>query len=274
LQAASYPLLQLGNGRVRLEASGATDVGRRRAHNEDILGLLPEAYRAIADQRGYLFAVADGMGGMEKGEVASRVAVDALFATYYDSSPESAPDLPPAAALLAGFNAANAAVYQESCALAAGAMGTTLVACVILDGMAIVGNVGDSRAYLLRGGDLVQITHDHSLVADQVRDGIMTPAEARVSPYRNIITRAVGHEPQVVCDRFQVGPLQPRDLFLLCSDGLHGMLEDDELLRLAQQDDLRQIVHDYIAAANARGGVDNITCLLVRVLAVPGPAPA
>jgi PPM family protein phosphatase len=268
LEADSQPpLLHLANGRLRLEATGATHVGLRRARNEDSLGLRPEAYDEQAAQQGYLFAVADGMGGAEKGEVASRLAVDALFETYYVRDDDSVPDLPAADALRAAFNAANSLVHGESMKLEAGMMGTTLVACTIVGDVAIFGNVGDSRGYLVRGGQLQQITDDHSFVNEQVKAGVLSAEEARTSPQRNIITRAIGHQPRVQSDHFQVGPLQPGDVVLLCSDGLHGMIRDEDLLRISQEADLVQAAGDYLAAANANGGLDNITCLLVRVVA-------
>jgi protein phosphatase len=269
LEAASQPpLLHLDNGRLRLEIAGATDVGLRRKRNEDALGIRPEAYDDLATRQGFLFAVADGMGGAEKGEVASRLAIEALFDTYYvRDDDEAAPDLPPAEALRASFNAANSLVHEEGQKLESGMMGTTLVACIVVGDLAIVGNVGDSRAYLLRDGKLLQVTDDHSFVNEQVKAGVLSAEEARTSPQRNIITRAIGHQSRVQSDQFQVGPLQPGDLLLLCSDGLHGMVRDDELLRIGAEPELQQAAADYVAAANAQGGLDNITCLLVRVVA-------
>ncbi|HEY7067349.1 MAG TPA: PP2C family serine/threonine-protein phosphatase [Chloroflexota bacterium] len=264
--ASSLPLLSLDNGRLRIEATGATDVGRRRSRNEDSLGLREDAYNARAAAQGYLFAVADGMGGAEKGDVASRLAIESLFETYYARDEDAAPDLRPADALRASFNAANSLVHGESMKLESGMMGTTLVACTIVGDLAIVGNVGDSRAYIIRGDTLRQISDDHSFVNEQFKAGVLSAEEARTSPQRNIITRAVGHQPRVQTDQFQVGPLQAGDLLLLCSDGLHGMVSDDDLLRIAQQPDLRQAAQDYIDAANGNGGLDNITCLLVRVV--------
>ncbi len=271
---SALPLRRFSNGRIGLETTGATHVGLRRSHNEDTLGLLPDAYRARERQQGFLFAVADGMGGAQKGEVASHVAVDTLFATYYDRSPDSAPDLPPRDALRASFNAANDAVYRQGLTLESGMMGTTLVACAIVEDTAIVANVGDSRAYLIRGGQIRQISEDHSFVAEQVKAGVLSPEEARYSPQRNIITRAIGHEPRLQTDQYEVGPLQPGDVLLLCSDGLHGLIEDADLLAIGQQADLQQAAREYVALANAHGGLDNITCLLVRILPPDADAPA
>jgi serine/threonine protein phosphatase PrpC len=261
------PLLHLVNGRLRLEATGATHVGLRRARNEDSLGLLASAYDDWAATQGYLFAVADGMGGAEKGDVASRLAIEALFQTYYARDDDSVPDLPAPEALRAAFNSANSLVHDESMKLVSGMMGTTLVACTIVGDVAIFGNVGDSRGYLVRNGQIKQITDDHSFVNEQVKAGVLSAEEARTSPQRNIITRAVGHQPRVQSDQFEVGPLQPSDVLLLCSDGLHGMVPDSDLLRISQGADLRQAALDYVEAANANGGLDNITCLLVRVIA-------
>jgi serine/threonine protein phosphatase PrpC len=269
LEAASQPpLLHLDNGTLRLEIAGATHVGLRRARNEDFLGIRPDAYEERSAAEGYLFAVADGMGGAEKGEVASRLAVEALFDTYYVRDDDSVPDLPAAEALRAAFNAANSLVHGESMKLESGMMGTTLVAATIVGDLAIVGNVGDSRAYLVRDGKLRQISDDHSFVNEQFKAGVLSAEEARTSPQRNIITRAIGHQPRVQSDQFQVGPLQPGDLLLLCSDGLHGMVREDELVRISVEPDLQQAAIDYIEAANAHGGLDNITCLLVRVAGI------
>jgi len=280
LEAASQPpLLRLDNGRLGLEVAGATHVGLRRAHNEDALGLRPDAYDEFGATSGYLFAVADGMGGAEKGEVASRLAVDALFATYYARDKQADPARSPAEALRAAFEAANGLVYGESLKVVSGMMGTTLVACTVVADQAIVGNVGDSRAYLLRAGRLQQITDDHSFVNEQFKAGVLSAEEARTSPQRNIITRAIGHQPTVQADQFQVGPLQAGDLLLLCSDGLHGMVGDDELLAIGAEPDLQRAAAAYVDAANTHGGLDNVTCLLVRVVArhdapapLPGPA--
>jgi serine/threonine protein phosphatase PrpC len=264
------PLQQFSNGRIRFEVTGATDVGLHRDHNEDALGLLPEVYQPAAAQRGHLFAVADGMGGGAKGEVASRLAIEALFAAYYGSAPE----LPPQAALQAAFAAANEAVHREGQHLQFGMMGTTLVACLLVEDAVLVTNVGDSRAYLLRDRAIYQLSEDHSLVAEQVRAGVLTPDQARRSAQRNIITRAIGHQPTVQGDQYQVAPLRAGDVLLLCSDGLHSLVDDEELLRIGLQADLTRAAAEYIAAANARGGYDNITCLLVRILAVEPRAAA
>jgi protein phosphatase len=268
LKAASPPPpRQFTNGRLAIEVVGATDVGLHRDHNEDALGILPDTYEPAAAERGYLFAVADGMGGAEKGEVASQLAVDTLFSAYYGAAPSIAPPERLRQALVT----ANDAVHHEGQTLEFGMMGTTLVACLVLDNSVIVTNVGDSRAYLLRGGALRQLSEDHSLVAEQVRAGVLTPDQARRSAQRNIITRAVGHQPNVEVDLFQLAPVLPGDVLLLCSDGLHGLVEDAELLRIGVRSaDIGQAAANLIAAANNRGGHDNITCLLVRIVAT-GP---
>ena len=268
------PLVRLSTGRLTLEATGATHVGLRRSRNEDTLGLIPEAYAGLTPAQGFLFAVADGMGGAQKGDVASRLAVDELFRTYYDAAPDSAPGLPAEDALRAAFSAANDAVYQRGLTLESGMMGTTLVACSIVEDSAIVANVGDSRAYLIRGRQLHQVSEDHSFVAEQVKAGVISADEARHSPQRNIITRAIGHQPGVQTDEFSVAPLQPGDVLVLCSDGLHGLIEEADLLAVAQQADLRQAAREYVELANARGGPDNITCLLVRILPPDAAATA
>lgn len=265
------PLLQFLNGRFLIQAAGASDSGKVRSHNEDRLGLLPDQFRTQAGDRGFLFAVADGMGGAEKGEVASERAVETLFDAFYGSSAER----PVGEALQLSFAAANLAVYQEGQQLSFGMMGTTLVACLVTGDGALVANVGDSRAYLIRGGRLQQVTEDHSWVQDQVRAGMLTPEEAQVSPQRNIITRAIGHQPTVQVDLFTLSDPQPGDVLMLCSDGLHGMVRDSELEAMSLDADLGAVAQRFVDMANLAGGHDNITCLLVRWLAasdVPGGA--
>jgi protein phosphatase len=165
--------------------------------------------------------------------------------------------------------AANRTVYAESAAHPElSGMGTTCTAVVVRGSDAYIAHVGDSRAYLVRDGAIRQLTRDHSLVAQLVRDGQLTPEQAKVDPRRNVVTRSVGVGPHVEIDgQHEAGFLQPRDTLLLCSDGLHGVVADDELQAAASGPDLAQGCREAIALANRRGGPDNITVVMARVAA-------
>ncbi len=240
---------------VALRAGSATDVGRVRSNNQDS--------HLTSDP---LYAVADGMGGAAAGEVASALAIEALNNGFHNSGSPS-PDL-----LIQAAQAANRAVWDEAEANPEmRGMGTTLVAIALVEGpeLAII-NIGDSRLYLLHDGDLRQVTFDHNLVAEMVAEGRITPAEAEVHPRRNIMTRALGVEPEVPIDLFVEDPV-PGDRYMLCSDGLPRELNDDQiasmLRRYADPDEAAQILVDE---AKERGGNDNITVVVVDVVASLG----
>jgi protein phosphatase len=200
------------------------------------------------------------MGGHAAGEVASKLGVETIIATF-------AAGLPPADALREAFNAANAQIYTEG----RGSMGTTGVAALFLDNALYVANVGDSRAYLIREGQIAQISHDHSFVSDQVAAGLMTAEQARTSNVRNIITRALGYQPEVQVDVFDL-PLRPGDTVLLSSDGMHGLIEDGEIAEVASMLPPEQAVQRLIDTANERGGHDNITVVIAQVDEIDLPA--
>jgi PPM family protein phosphatase len=235
-------------GLTIVEEAGMSDVGRQRSTNEDAF------YR-----RSPVFAVADGMGGAQAGEVASRLAIET-----FDDLDEA--DMPPEAKLEAIAKEANRRIYEmaQSDEKRAG-MGCTFTAALVRDTEVTIGHVGDSRAYRVRDGELEQLTHDHSLVEELVRQGKLTQAEAEVHPQRSIITRALGPEPDVQVDKLTF-PAQAGDVYLLCSDGLTGMVPDEligELVRTS--DSLEQAASRLIEAANENGGRDNITVVLFRV---------
>ncbi len=238
-----------------VEQYAATDTGRERRTNEDsYLARLP------------VFAVADGMGGAQAGEVASRTAVE-LFSADLDD------DLPSAEQRLARrVREANERIHALSRADAQRAgMGTTLTAVHVGGDEIAVAHVGDSRAYRLRGGVLVMLTEDHSLVAELVRQGKLTEREAEEHPQRSIITRALGPEPEVDVDTLTHRG-QDGDVYLLCSDGLTSMLAPSRLHEiLTGAGSLEQAARDLIAAANAAGGRDNITVVLFRLGEVGDP---
>ncbi len=229
-----------------LSVGDASDVGRIREANEDTL---------LRDDDARLFVVADGMGGHRAGEVASATAVEAVREHLDDGN-----DL----ALAVG--AANTSVFekaQDNPEMRG--MGTTLTAMRVEEGTAYIGHVGDSRAYLLRDGQLTQVTEDHSLVEELVRDGRLTPEEAAVHPQRSIITRSIGVDEHVEVATYEV-ELRDGDRILLCSDGLTSMVRDDAIRSLLQVETDPQAAADrLVTAANEAGGEDNITVLIVDV---------
>jgi serine/threonine protein phosphatase PrpC len=231
-----------------VEKAALSDVGRARQGNED-------SYF----ERDPVFAVADGMGGARAGEVASGIAVD----TFED---EPAPDASPEERLAAVARTANRRIYdlaQEDAAHAG--MGTTFTAAMLAGNEIAVGHVGDSRLYRYRDGELERLTHDHSLVEEFVRQGKLTPEEAEVHPQRSIITRALGPEPEVEVDTFTY-PARAGDVYLANSDGLTGMISENEILQiLRDRESLGDAAKKLIDAANANGGRDNITVVLFRV---------
>jgi protein phosphatase len=249
---------------VHLTSAGRSDVGVIRTGNEDNYVVVPE--------RG-IFVVADGMGGHAAGEVASEMAV--RYMTRELGSPRNLADEQVAERMRGAIRAANAAIFQRTLTeIDKRGMGTTVTALVLYDSRFLVGQVGDSRAYLLRDGALTQITKDHSYVQEQVDAGYLTPEQARTHPYSNVITRCVGANSEVVPDVY-VGAVRPRDLFLLASDGLTGMLEEPELVKLLGSDRTPQEkVDDLINEANRHGGLDNITAIVVRVDSVDTPTDA
>ncbi len=235
------------SARTRRAWAALTDVGRVRSHNEDAV---------LADPP--LFAVADGLGGHEAGEVASQIAVE----TLRDHAPRKAD----ANALARAVRAANREVIRAAQeGIGRSGMGTTITAAIV-DGLdVVVAQVGDSRAYLMRDGVLTRITQDHSMVADLIRTGQLTEAESRTHPNRSVITRALGTDPNMYADTFEV-EAEPGDRLLLCSDGLTGMLTDDTISHLLQASgDPSVTARTLIDAANEAGGVDNISVIVVDI---------
>ena len=235
-----------------LRAGSASDVGRRRSVNQDAVLTTST-----------LFVVADGMGGHAAGDIAATMAVGTVEAAGERLGSEES--------FSAAIAAANAAIYQASLddpSLAG--MGTTLVAACLLGGTSgdrlVVMNIGDSRAYRFRSGVLTQITEDHSMVAEMVRRGELGAEEAEVHQQRHVITRALGLEPQVAVDTFAV-PLRKGDRILLCSDGLTDEVDNEEIARaLSTVSEPQAAADDLVARANAHGGADNISVVIVDVL--------
>jgi protein phosphatase len=245
---------------VQLSVAARTDVGRIRAGNEDSL------HAEASESRG-LFIVADGMGGHAAGEVASSMAVQIIA---QELAPLSTIDEPGAVERMAhAVRSANRAIYDRTMNESEKhGMGTTTSVLMLSDAGYLIGQVGDSRIYLLRDGQLRQLTKDHSYVQEQVDAGYLTPEQARYHPYSNVITRCVGANESVEADFF-AGPITPGDVFLVASDGLTGMVEDRRLQQLmASKANPGRVVDALIAEANGRGGLDNITAILVQVHAV------
>lgn len=214
-----------------------------------------------------VFVVADGMGGHAAGEVASEMAVQAIAKDLEGIVGRS--DAEAAHMMRLAIHQANASIFRRTIEEPEKrGMGTTATALVVNQGRYMIGQVGDSRAYLLRDGTLTQLTKDHSYVQEQVDAGYLTAEQARTHPYSNVITRCVGANSDVVPDIY-VGTLKTGDLFLLASDGLTGMLEDEDLHRiLAENHTPAHSVDILVAEGNRRGGLDNITAIVVRIDAV------
>lgn len=240
---------------MRFTCAARTDVGVVRSGNED-------SYVMLSD-RG-MFVVADGMGGHAAGEIASAMAVSII--TEGLESIRTRGDRSPADQLSEAIRKANEAIYARTLhEQDKRGMGTTATVMVLFSNRYLIGQVGDSRAYLLRGDALYQITRDHSYVQEQVDAGLLTTDQARIHPYSNVITRCVGSNEDVVPDLY-FGALEAGDILLLASDGLTGMLDDAELVKILHSSGGPEIwVDRLIAEANHRGGLDNITAIVVRI---------
>jgi protein phosphatase len=240
---------------VHFSCAARTDVGVVRSGNED-------NYLMLSD-RG-VFIVADGMGGHAAGEVASEMAVRIISREI--GSLRGVTDEQAGERIQRAIVSANEAIFERTLSEHdKRGMGTTTTVLALLPGRYLVGQVGDSRAYLLRNGTFLQLTKDHSYVQEQVDAGLLTPEQARVHPYSNVITRCVGAGSEVVPDLY-FGTLNAGDVLLLASDGLTGMLEDEQLVRILEAGEGPQNwVDRMIAEANRRGGLDNITAIIVRI---------
>ncbi len=205
-------------------------------------------------KRGALFVVSDGLGGHNNGEVASRLAVNTISEIYYQNEQNSIQD-----SLRLAIQQANTAIHK-----AGNGMGTTCVVAVLQGDTVYVANVGDSRAYLVRDGQFRQLSQDHSVVADELRAGLITKEQARHHPQLNVITRCLGTEDTVEVDTF-AEPVQEGDLLLLCTDGLTNLVDDEELVKIVHDFQPAESVYQLINRANEEGGPDNITAIVVQV---------
>lgn len=265
----------------RIQIGSATHAGGRD-QNQDALyvGPLPALTAAgdlERDREGWLLLVADGMGGYQHGEVASRLAIDTVSRTFQD---QAGPDT--ALVLKQAFRRANQAIFQQGANDSGeGSMGTTLVVAAIRGKYATIANVGDSRAYLVRANRLTQITRDHSLVAEQVARGAMPAEQARLSPQRNILTQALGSRDKLDTKMPNVFELVllPEDRLLLCTDGFYDVVSDDDLQSVVLSHDAEAAADELVKLAVERGTSDNVTAIVAemiptRVVAVREPQAA
>jgi protein phosphatase len=260
----SKGLSKVNSRAISLVSFAHSDVGKKRARNEDHYGVMLNEK---------LFIIADGMGGHAGGEIASRIAVNTIASVIQNhvdvlaaaQGSDSDIEASPVAQLLS--DAVRGACYEihheASVNSELHGMGTTATALLFHDSEAFIGHVGDSRAYLLREERLLQLTEDHSLVNEQVKAGLITQKEAQKSRFRNIITRSIGFEDDVDVDMIAL-KIKPDDTFVLCTDGLTCLVSDDEISSILNSHDLDEVPQVLIDLANTRGGDDNITVIVVH----------
>jgi protein phosphatase len=264
-----------------IEFAELSDTGLSRQHNEDYVGHVVPSTPAQVQSQGWLFAIADGVGGQEKGEVASRLAIETVLAGFR-KIPKGIMHVSLLPRLVqeanhAVFDAGNASRPRPDPAYVDPGgnvipdgthMASTLVLCALRFDSAVVSHVGDSRCYLYRKGNLAPLTHDHTMVDEQVRMGVISKADAATHANRHLLTRSLGSEMFVAADTITVN-IMPGDVLLLCSDGLHGYVPDPAIQWiLSSTPDLNHAAEALIAAANQTGGHDNVSVQLIRVRAV------
>jgi protein phosphatase len=239
-----------------------TDPGCQREINEDQIFLHRPDDPALLKKKGLLVMVADGMGGHSAGEVASGMAVEIVDRVYFDDAND------PASALKSALQEANFEIHKASLGQEGlRGMGTTCTALVLQNGSAIAAHVGDSRLYLVRGGQIYLMTEDHSEVMEMVKRGLISLEEARHHPDKNVILRAIGSHPEVQVSTWDYPfPTRGGDRFLLCSDGLYDLVEDDEIKRVVDQAEPEAACESLVALAKERGGHDNISVAVVSLV--------
>jgi PPM family protein phosphatase len=244
---------------MQFKVGFGTDIGRKRSQNQDNGIALPELG---------LFIVSDGMGGHKGGETASSTAVEVI--TSFVRKAEKQKDWDPTKVIAKAIEAANSSIFQRSIDdPSLQGMGTTTTALLFKDKTLTIGHVGDSRCYFFRPNAIWQATRDHSLVQEKLRAGLITRKDVKNDRMKNVITRSVGFEKEVNVEIYQM-EVQAGDSFLICSDGLSGLIEDSEILNITQKHlssgDFQKLVEELIAAANANGGDDNITTVMIQVM--------
>lgn len=259
---------------MKLIAAGVTNVGMKRAHNEDNHILVPEEN---------LYVVADGMGGHASGEVASEIAVTSVADFFKMTTSDEEQTWPykeerglryEENRLVAGIKLANRRIFETAQAdVRKRGMGTTIVGVLFTHNGAYVGHCGDSRAYRFRNKKLELLTDDHSLLNDYLKNHKLTPEEIEAFPHKNVIVRALGMKDSVQVDVSRLEPL-PDDLYILCSDGLSGMVRDSEMEQTilawesdpTKAEDVDSLCHTLVNAANRNGGTDNVTTVIIKVI--------
>jgi PPM family protein phosphatase len=249
--------------RPGIELGNLTDTGCHREKNEDYYCYSEPDDEQQFQRKGRLAVVADGMGGHEGGQVASSIAVETVRDSYLNH-----PSDDPAEALTTAFQEAHAAILEHARVHPElHGMGTTCTAVVVRDRQLSYCHVGDSRLYLIRGFSISQLTEDHSAVGRLVRDGVLTPEQAAVHPERNVLTAALGMDAPVPLDFPDYPmPLEPSDILLICSDGLHGLVGNEEMAAVAATSSPREACQELVRIAKDRGGFDNITVQILKVL--------
>jgi serine/threonine protein phosphatase PrpC len=248
--------------RPGVELGNLTDVGCHRAENEDYFCYAEPEDDLEFQRKGRLLVVADGMGGHEGGKLASTIAAGAVRDGYLNH-----PDADPYLALQSAFQDGHAAIQEYSRVHPElRGMGTTCTAVTILNNGLSYGHVGDSRLYLIRGYNISRITRDHSQVERLVQDGLITPEEAAVHPQRNVLTAAMGVEPAAADFSETPLPLEPGDVLLMATDGLHGLVNDQELLASTATQAPAEACKELVRMAKERGGFDNITVQILKIM--------
>lgn len=260
--------ISLTRPRFRVITAAATDVGRRRSGNEDSYASWAAEGDTAPHAADHLLVVCDGMGGSNAGEVASRMAADTVVREFAAAPPDDTNG-----ALSHAVQVANEEIWEHSRSRQdLQGMGTTCTAVAVKGDQVLVAHVGDSRASLVRAHRARQLTTDHSLVAQLVARNQLSPEEARSDPRRNVVTRSVGVGPEIEVDVVPMGePLKGGDTLVICSDGLHGQMSDDEIAGFAMEESLPEACSNLIELANARGGPDNITVAMLRFERDPAP---
>jgi len=258
---AAAPLAALdGPRRLTVRAAEKSDVGLVRTENQDFAILSSAEEEVLAANRGRLLVVADGMGGHQGGATASRMAGNIIKGEYLRGEFDD-----PSNALRRALQRANAEIFKEAQGNPSlRGMGTTCSAMVVLGDEAYIAHVGDSRIYLVRQNEIRQLTQDHSLVASMVREGLLTSQEAEVHPRRNVLQRSMGVAEQVEVDVLQPMRIQPGDTFILCSDGLHGLVKETEMREVSALP-IDNAASEFIHRAIERGAPDNVTVIVARV---------
>ena len=248
---------------MKFEYAALTHTGQVRENNEDSHGEFFTGQDETDGPVGGLFVVADGMGGHRGGGTASQLAVEALGRAYANHNGGDLTET-----LVGGFSEANRVIVEKSVADASlFGMGTTCTAVGLVDGQAYFAHVGDSRAYFLRGGNIEQVTVDHSLVGEMVRSGILSDEDARNHPKRNVITRSLGIQEQITTDTPRTPlMLAPGDKILICSDGLTSYVSDEEMQQAMDTETVANAAQTLVDLANSRGGRDNITVQVIHIL--------